>query len=160
LAGRSAYMGNCASCHLPDLAGRNEAHPLTGINFQNVWRDRTVYQLTHYIQQTMPPGNAGGLDEETYVALSAFILEANGAAAGTELLTINSRVRIGAVSTGQMPATLRDALNSPQSDQAGLSARARPKGHTVRGTVKNYRPVVDAMLRNPDPADWLMIRGN
>lgn len=30
----------------------------------------------------------------------------------------------------------------------------------MRGTVKNYRPVTGAMLRNPDPADWLMIRGN
>ena len=24
--------------------------------------------------------------------------------------------------------------------------------------MKNYVPVTDAMLRNPDPADWLMIR--
>ena len=31
-------------------------------------------------------------------------------------------------------------------------------GITVDGEVKNYVPVTDAMLRNPDPADWLMIR--
>ncbi|MCC6364514.1 MAG: PQQ-binding-like beta-propeller repeat protein [Bryobacterales bacterium] len=160
LAGRSAYLGNCASCHLPNLSGRNEAHPLAGGNFLNVWRDRTVTQLTRYMQQTMPPGNPGGLGEEMYVAIAAFILEANGAPAGTEPLTINSRQRIGAVANGQMPAALLAALNDPASDQAGLSARARPKGHTVRGTVKNYRPVTDAMLRHPDPADWLMIRGN
>ena len=24
--------------------------------------------------------------------------------------------------------------------------------------MKNFVPVTDAMLRNPDPADWLMIR--
>jgi alcohol dehydrogenase (cytochrome c) len=160
LAGRSAYLGNCASCHLADLSGRNEAHTLTGGNFQNVWRDRTVNQLTRYMQQTMPPGNAGGLDEETYVALSAFILEANGATAGNEPLTVNSRIRIGSISNGQMPTALRELLNSPQSDQAGASTRARPKGHTVRGSVKNYRPVTDAMLRDPDPSDWLMVRGN
>lgn len=160
LAGRAAYLGNCASCHLPSMAGRNEAHPLTGANFHKVWRDRTVSQLTRYMQQTMPPGNAGGLGEETYVALSAFILEANGAVAGTEPLVLNSRTRIGAISSGQMPAALLATLNDPSSDQAGMSARARPKGHTVRGTVKNFRPVTDAMLRNPDPADWLMIRRN
>lgn len=160
LAGRAAYLGNCASCHLPSMAGRNEAHPLTGANFHKVWRDRTVSQLTRYMQQTMPPGNAGGLGEETYVALSAFILEANGAVAGTEPLVLNSRTRIGAISSGQMPATLLATLNDPSSDQAGMSARARPKGHTVRGTVKNFRPVTDAMLRHPDPADWLMIRRN
>ena len=28
----------------------------------------------------------------------------------------------------------------------------------MAGEVKNYTPVTDAMLRNPDPSDWLMIR--
>src|SRR4051812_17529106 len=37
---------------------------------------------------------------------------------------------------------------------------AAPRGVTVAGEIKNYRPVTDAMLRNPDPADWLMIRRN
>ena len=31
---------------------------------------------------------------------------------------------------------------------------------TVEGTVKNFVPVTDAMLRNPDPADWPMVRRN
>ena len=35
-----------------------------------------------------------------------------------------------------------------------------PKGITVSGQVKNYVPVTDETLRNPDPADWLMARGN
>ena len=26
------------------------------------------------------------------------------------------------------------------------------------GEVKNYTPITDAMMRNPDPGDWLMIR--
>jgi len=34
------------------------------------------------------------------------------------------------------------------------------RGLTVTGEVKNYIPVTDAMLRNPDPGDWLMIRRN
>jgi alcohol dehydrogenase (cytochrome c) len=29
---------------------------------------------------------------------------------------------------------------------------------TVAGEVKNYVPVTDAMMRNQDPGDWLMIR--
>jgi alcohol dehydrogenase (cytochrome c) len=28
----------------------------------------------------------------------------------------------------------------------------------VTSEVRNYTPVTDAMLRNPDPGDWLMIR--
>jgi len=38
------------------------------------------------------------------------------------------------------------------------AAPAAPRGITVTGEVKNFVPVTDAMLRNPDPADWLMIR--
>jgi alcohol dehydrogenase (cytochrome c) len=34
----------------------------------------------------------------------------------------------------------------------------QPRGVTVAGEVKNFVPVTDAMLRNPDPGDWLMIR--
>lgn len=160
LAGRSAYLGNCASCHLPNMSGRNEAPPLTGGNFQNSWRGKTAGELAALMQQTMPPGNPGGLGDETYVALAAFILEANGAAPGAQALAAGSGVRIGAVSNGQMPAALLKTLNDPASDQAGLSTQAGPKGHSVKGTVKNFRPVTDAMLRNPDPGDWLMTRRN
>jgi alcohol dehydrogenase (cytochrome c) len=37
---------------------------------------------------------------------------------------------------------------------------AAPRGVTVVGEVKNFTPVTDAMLRNPDPGDWLMVRRN
>jgi PQQ-dependent dehydrogenase (methanol/ethanol family) len=33
-----------------------------------------------------------------------------------------------------------------------------PAGLKVAGEVQNYVPVTDAMLRKPDPGDWLMIR--
>src|SRR5262245_55042379 len=33
-----------------------------------------------------------------------------------------------------------------------------PVGLTVTGEVQNYVPVTDAMLKNPDAGDWLMIR--
>src|SRR5262245_51775186 len=35
---------------------------------------------------------------------------------------------------------------------------ASPTGLTVRGTVQNFVPVTDAILRNPAPTDWLMLR--
>ena len=38
------------------------------------------------------------------------------------------------------------------------AAAPAPRGLTIAGTVKNYTPITDAMMRNPDPADWLMIR--
>src|SRR5262245_62339982 len=44
--------------------------------------------------------------------------------------------------------------------QRGQKADASPEplGLTVTGEVQNYVPVTDAMLKNPDPGDWLMIR--
>src|SRR5271165_7176250 len=106
-AGRSAYLGNCASCHLPDLAGRNGAPQLSGNNFMRAWRDRTPGALAQYIQATMPPGNPGRINEAAGLNLAAFILEANGAHAGTQPLTSTASVTIGSVATGQMPEALR-----------------------------------------------------
>ena len=43
----------------------------------------------------------------------------------------------------------------------GRGGAAAPRlGVTVAGEVKNYIPVTEAMLRNPDPGDWLMARRN
>src|SRR5580765_555059 len=76
--GLAAYQTNCASCHLPDLVGRNEAPQLAGGNFMNTWRARSTRDLFEYIQSTMPP-TGGNIGEDQYLAVTAFILQANGA---------------------------------------------------------------------------------
>ena len=159
--GLAAYQANCASCHLPDLAGRNEAPPLAGGNFMNAWGSRTTAELIQYIQATMPPSNRGGLSEETYTNIVAFFLQANGAPAGDRPLAVSTPVRIDSVANGQMPPALREALaKDATADQSGASRATAPKGITVSGQVKNYVPITDNTLRNPNPADWLMARGN
>ena len=52
--------------------------------------------------------------------------------------------------------------DGPQAGRGRGGAPAPPeqRGVTVEGTVKNFVPVTDAMLRNPDPADWPMVRRN
>ena len=160
VGGRAAYLANCASCHLPDLAGRNEAPPLAGANFMAAWGARPIGELLAYIQSTMPPGNVGTLDSDTYAGLVAFLLEANGAKAGKQPLTSKTDSLIQSAATGQMPASLLQALRQAAADQPAASLPSRPKGLTVKGEVKNYLPVTDEMLRIPDPGDWLMIRRN
>ena len=86
-AGRAAYLAHCAGCHLPDLAGRNEAPQLSGTNFMTTWRPRNVGALVSLMQTTMPPGNIGGLGADAYVQLAAFIVEANGGRTGSQPLT-------------------------------------------------------------------------
>src|ERR1700738_4749205 len=83
-AGRTAYQANCAACHQPDLRGSNEAPPLAGSNFMNAWRDRTTSDLFDRIRRTMPADSPGSVGEQETVDIVAYILQANGAPAGTE----------------------------------------------------------------------------
>jgi alcohol dehydrogenase (cytochrome c) len=164
-AGRAIYQTNCAICHVADLGGRNEAPQLAGSNFMNQWGDRTISDLIAFMQSTMPPDNARGLGDEAYVNLGAFILNANGASPGSQPLKADTKVAIRSVATGQVPESIRGAQPStgPAATQQAPPGRGAPQaaqGLTVSGEVKNFTPVTDAMLRHPDPADWLMIRGN
>ena len=155
-AGRAAYQANCASCHLPDLSGQGDAAPLRGSAFQGAWDARTTKELLSYMQLTMPPQRPGALSGQEYVDIVAFILQQNGAAAGNQAFTANTEARISSVATGQ-PAAAAQA--QPAGGRGGRGgAPAEPKGITVAGEVKNFTRVTDAMLRNPDPGDWLMIR--
>src|SRR2546427_181183 len=156
-SGQSVYRESCASCHLPDLGGRNEAPALTGLNFMNAWGARTTSDLLTLIESTMPPGSRGSLGQEAYINLVAFILQANGALSGSQPLTPATRSLIGSVATGRMPAPLSEALRRASMNQPATSG---PKGLNVTGVVKDYVPVTDEMLRHPDPGDWLMIRRN
>jgi alcohol dehydrogenase (cytochrome c) len=160
-SGRMIYASNCASCHLQDLTGRNEAPQLAGSNFMKAWGSRPAAELVNYIRTSMPPASPGALPGETCADIVAFILEANGASPDTRLLTAGSDFRIESVANGHMPAALRESLNKPPEDEAGLTQLPiRPKGLSVKGEVKNYVPVTDDMLLHPDPGDWLMIRRN
>ena len=156
-AGQASYRVNCAGCHQPDLRGENEAKPLTGADFIAAWGERSTDQLVDYMRLTMPPAPAtpGSLGAEAYVNIAAFVLEANGALPGDTPLTAGAGVRIGAVADGQAPAELLARLrdSTPPGPPGQGPAPLRPTGVTVAGTVPDFEPVTDAMLRNPDPAD-------
>jgi len=160
-AGRAAYQVNCASCHAPDLSGR-EGPQLAGTNFMTQWGDKTAADLIGFMRATMPPGGAAGsLPDQTYINLAAFVLDANSARPGDRSLTLQSSVAIRSVASGQRAAYLQSgaaAIPTTQQGKQDTPAPQTPRGITVSGEVKNYVPVTDAMLRNPDPGDWLMIR--
>lgn len=160
-AGRATYDASCASCHVDDLTGRGEAPPLAGANFMNRWRARTTRDLLDYIQGTMPPGGAN-LSPEQYADLTAYILQANGAIAGSEMFTTRTTAAIADVATGQRPAAPAAAAGNVDPETAPrpqAQGPPPPRGITVAGEVKDYVPVTDEMLRNPPPGDWLMARG-
>ena len=164
-AGRAMYQISCASCHAADLSGR-EGPQLAGASFLAQWGGRTTGELINFMQSTMPPGGAV-LQGDSYIKLAAFLLDANSGRAGSQALTAASNVTIGAVASGQRasylqtgggPIVAQASQNNSKQGKQGKQEKQTPRGITIDGEVKNYVPVTDAMLRNPDPADWLMIR--
>ena len=154
--GATAYATACAACHRPDLGGQFEAPPLAGPNFMNAWRGRSTSELYTKIATTMPPTVPGSLGEQAVTSLVAFILRSNGAPAGNQAFAANTAIPIGQIATGAAPP--------PQATQQAAAAPAAPARQpaqlTLEGNIQNYVPVTDAMLLRPDPADWLMVRGN
>jgi alcohol dehydrogenase (cytochrome c) len=144
-AGREVYLKSCAGCHLPDLGGRNEASPLAGPNFINVWGRRPPRELHDYIAATMPPAGPK-LAPEAYAAVTAYILATNGMAA--------------AMPNADAPRTPASPGASGTPAPSAPGSAPGPRGLTVTGEVKNFRPVTDEMLRDPPPGDWLMLRRN
>ncbi len=150
--GRSEYMASCASCHQANLSGGGEAPSLAAGNFMKSWGGKSTRELFSYIHSAMPLGRGGSLPDATYANIVAFLLQANGATAGGTQLTASTDVKIGVIANGVVPADIA----------AGTTRVAPPApmrtGLTVTGSVANYTPVSDAMLRDPPASDWLMGR--
>jgi alcohol dehydrogenase (cytochrome c) len=161
-AGRATYEATCSACHLPDLKGTFEAPPLAGANFMNMWRNRPASDLFTRIRTSMPISNPGSLSNEEAANLVAFILQANGATAGAQVLTQETITPIGAVTSEGAPQSPSEEMGEMPAPRASTPPRAAsvPLGISVAGEVKNYVPVTDEMLLKPDPADWLIVRGN
>jgi alcohol dehydrogenase (cytochrome c) len=170
-AGKAAYEGNCATCHLEDLAG-SVGPPLTGPAFRSGWSDRPVRELFNLIRGTMPPGAEGSLSDEFYTNILAYILQVNGHAAGSEPLRSSAALLIGATrgttpASGVTPSAAGDRHGADAGAQAAGAGRppsgddpniAGPVAFLSPREVPNFTPVTDAMLQSPPPGEWLSWR--
>ena len=147
-AGRTAYESACAACHTSTLQGSFEAPELAGPNFLNRWGGRPVSELIDYVRATMPPDGARP-SEAGYVSIIAYILQRNGVAAGERPLLAASGAAIGG----------GDALPPADAPPARPTPAAGPAPELDwQGEVAGFRPVTDALLRDPPPGDWLNFR--
>jgi alcohol dehydrogenase (cytochrome c) len=147
-AGRAAYEQTCATCHGPTLRLLPNAL-LAGPEFVARWGNRATADLVTQARSTMPPDNPGGLPAETYANIVAYLLQLNGGTPDASAINATTTARIGAGLTGQVAAAAVAAAPAP---------RPAPTGVIVAGTVPDFVPVTDAMLRNPAAEDWLMLR--
>jgi hypothetical protein len=116
-AGKTAYESSCGKCHLEGLTGRHgnpgevppvnslpgnmqktlaqyggKTPPLVGSGFMAKWK--TTRDLSLRIKSAsgaFPPENS---NEETYLKVTAYILQSNGARPGTQALTADTAVAI------------------------------------------------------------------
>jgi len=146
-AGQAAYAQHCAACHGATLRQLPDAL-LAGREFVARWGNRPTNELVERIRSTMPPTAPGDLAEPVYLAVTAFLLDVNGGEADDVPLTAATVARIGDGLTGEPRLPVAQSNARPES----------PIGVTVAGRVQDFVPVTDEMLRNPAPADWLMIR--
>ena len=83
--GEDVYRTACEVCHSPALEGSDLAPPLQGQAFLEVWDGEVLAELMVLMQETMPQDAPGGLPQETYTDLLAFVLSANRFPPGEEL---------------------------------------------------------------------------
>jgi alcohol dehydrogenase (cytochrome c) len=151
-AGRAAYEQNCVTCHGANLRQLPGAL-LAGPEFVAKWGERGTNELLAQARATMPPDRPGVLPEDVYLDLIAYMLLANGGAASAQALSAATTARVGAGLDARVAAAAAQAPGAePPAAPAGLT------GVIVAGTVQNFVPVTDEMLRNPAPKDWLMLR--
>ena len=80
--GASVYTDECSSCHGEDLAGRDEAPPLSGALFMGNWDGLTVGDLFERIRVSMPQGDPGRLSRQQIADVLAHVLRFNRFPAG------------------------------------------------------------------------------
>ena len=80
--GERVFTGTCLGCH-----ARSQ---FIGQTFAEAWNDRRVSDFYTLIRSTMPVNNPGTLKDEEYLAVVAYLLKANHAAAGTDSLAADS----------------------------------------------------------------------
>ena len=149
-SGAELYGTNCAACHGASLQGTTLGPLLSGDDFLAKWGTQTAGALIANIQANMPPGGNENLGAAEYASITAHILATNGMIRGQTELSAGSTIEIAAY-VSERSAT--PALQQRQQPEA-------PQGLVIPGTVENFVPITDAMLTNPDPADWPMIRRN
>jgi cytochrome c5 len=97
--GELVYKKTCASCH--------ELSFHTGSEFKANWFTRTVWDLFKLIKTTMPDDNIGGLTDDEYTRVTAYIFKLNGFPASVDSLKADSlemkKIRIGPLADSTKP---------------------------------------------------------
>ncbi|MAM70826.1 MAG: hypothetical protein CMP91_06795 [Gammaproteobacteria bacterium] len=156
--GRQAYMQGCVVCHGDRLDNGEFGFPLIGSAFENRWAGVSAATFSNMLRETMPPGGAGTLSNQTYTDLMAFIFQQNEVPAGNEELPANPEqlaslyVTAGGVNSQQ--AALR--VGGPGGGFA--SDVNLPPWPEPRNPLNSIENITQDILNNPPDGSWLTWR--
>lgn len=85
--GEALFDQVCASCHQGDK--------FIGKQFVDDWNDRRVGDFYNLIRSSMPIDNPGGLREQDYLDITAYLLKVNHAPASTDSLSPDTTILRG-----------------------------------------------------------------
>jgi mono/diheme cytochrome c family protein len=95
--GQAQYAAECARCHGDNLGGGGGGPALSG-PFWAAWEGRSVGELYHFTQKSMPADGPAGLSDQAYADILAYMLSVNHYPAGkTELPTNPEALRAVAI---------------------------------------------------------------
>lgn len=122
-AGRVEYENSCGKCHTPSLMGRKGAAdelpplaslseeyrkfigprgyvpPLAGSRFIDRWGSKTAAELIDRFQETVDFFAPEGMNDQTTVNITAYVLQVNGAKAGKQPLTRQTAAVVSSVTS-------------------------------------------------------------
>lgn len=153
-AGKAAYTQHCSGCHGTEASGGQFAPALKGAGFLSRWQG-PIDALYEYVHTSMPPTNAGGLPDETYAAILAYVARQNDASSGATPLTAD-KARLSRMSLPAAPVTARRGADVGAGGVSDL--HPLPQWPSPPPRFTSYTPVTDAMLANPPAQDWLSWR--
>jgi alcohol dehydrogenase (cytochrome c) len=141
-AGKVVYDRQCKSCHGETLDDGEFGPVLRGPDFLVRWSGKSVEELFHYTVERMPVTQPGGLSEDEYINLVAFMLAGNGVYAGEALTTAN-----------QKQMTLPTTTSSVGLVAAGVKLPPNPVARP--NPLARIRPVTEQMIASPPDESWL-----
>ena len=113
-SGRDAYNAACAACHGVNLQNGTNRTSLIGPGFIAGWGQRSTWEYYRYVSYRMPNNEPNSLAPQTYAAIIAYILAANGAQPGSETMTPESSVRIDTIADGVIRESVLAGNSQPQ----------------------------------------------
>jgi hypothetical protein len=107
-AGKAAYESTCISCHgetlIPPADAKYQGQripPLAGPEFVGKWGSQTTGDLSRRIRVAIGGFPPKGSDATTHLILTAYVLQINGARAGSQELTDATAVPVAKTVVGR-----------------------------------------------------------